>query len=230
MQTLDRKNPTKLSSQTRKIATGAILLFALSGLISGFAVGAFVHLKPATGTTHNTGSGTVPIAQNTRTATVATQPDPVRFDYPKIDQVASFEKADGSTFYTFSAHINVAVRASDLTCKLWLIPRVPPGDIIVYPPVDILKDVNNLSNPITSDAAHHNYDIIPGITFPEIQDLNFDPSTPQTQPCTTYQQVTWKYQVSTTAQPGNYDLVVLFDWQGKHYNWSWVNIEIKKAS
>jgi len=77
MQTLYRKNPTKLSSQTRKIATGAILLFALSGLISGFAVGAFVHLKPATGTAHDTGSGTKPIVQNTRTPIITRTPTPV---------------------------------------------------------------------------------------------------------------------------------------------------------
>ncbi len=223
MQTLSRKNPTKLSSQTRKIATRAILLFALSGLISGFAVGAFVHLKPATGTTHNTGSGTTPIAQNTRpSATPITQPDPVRFDYPKLDHVDYLEKADGSTFYTFSAHINVTVRASDLTCRLWLVQRIPANTVnFDLESTNNLKDINTLSNPLTGIAN--------GQTFNEIQDLNFDPSTPQTQSCTTYQQATWKYQVSTTAHPGDYDLIVLFDWQGKHYNWSWVNIVIKKA-
>ncbi len=221
MQTLSRPSPTKLNPQARKIATIAILLFALSGLISGFAVGAFVRPKPATVTTHNTGSGTSTIAQNTSTATIAAQPVPVAFDYPKTDQVDSFEKADGSTFYTFSAHINVAIRASDLTCKLWLVQRIPANTNFDLESTNNLKDINTLSNPLTGIAN--------GQTFNEIQDLNFDPGTPQTQSCTTYQQATWKYQVSTTAHPGDYDLVVLFDWQGKHYNWSWDNIVIKKA-
>ncbi|HEY6542239.1 MAG TPA: hypothetical protein VIZ18_14950, partial [Ktedonobacteraceae bacterium] len=54
MQTLSSRRSSGLNPQSRKIAVFAILLFALSGLISGFAVGAFV--RPKIGGTGNTGS------------------------------------------------------------------------------------------------------------------------------------------------------------------------------
>jgi hypothetical protein len=49
MQTLSSQYPHNINQQTRKIAVVAIILFAISGLISGFAVGAFVHPKTQTG-------------------------------------------------------------------------------------------------------------------------------------------------------------------------------------
>src|SRR5260221_12591178 len=127
MQTLYRKNPTKLSPQTRKITTGAILLFALSGLISGFAVGAFVHLKPSTGTTHNTGSGTKLIAQNTRTPVITSTLTPVKLGWPVFQQPFTFRQiANGTTFYTVTIQdVDRSIDASDgntvhataITCK-----------------------------------------------------------------------------------------------------------------
>ena len=227
MQTASRQHPNALGQQSRKIAVIAILLFAFSGLISGFAVGAFVRPKFSTGTTSHTGSGITPVVQITKSTSSNTQPHPVEFSYPRIDYFDNVEKADGNTFYTFSAHLSnvvnnngLPVRATDLTCKLWLIQRIPDQTILELDS-NVLKDTNAIQNPLTGTANGH--------TFPEVPGLNFGSSAPQIHSCTTYDQATWKYQLSTSVLPGDYDLVALFDWQGIHYNWSWANIQIKKG-
>ena len=65
MQTVADRSSNNVGSQTRTIAVFAVFLFAIAGLISGFAVGAFIHPKaPSTG---NTGSSTKPpVVQKTR--------------------------------------------------------------------------------------------------------------------------------------------------------------------
>lgn len=221
MQTLYRKNPTKLSPQTRKIATGAILLFALAGLISGFAVGAFVHPRPATGTTHNTGLGTPPVVQNTRTPATPATPENVNLDEPKINlgDITFRQIANGSTTYTLSALIieknKKPIQVSDVTCKLWVTKSATD--------VNLLLGANNYAIPRAFDTIQQQ-------PFPnEVNALNFNPSTQQIQPCTPNGNTSWNYTISPSVDPGTYHFVVLADWQGKHYNWSWVNIEIKKA-
>src|SRR2546429_10026763 len=87
MQTASSQYPNNINQQTRKIAVVAILLFALSGLISGFAVGAFVHPKAQTGSgTGATGSRTTPIAHVTHTPPTALTQTPKELGYPVIDK------------------------------------------------------------------------------------------------------------------------------------------------
>ncbi|MGH2495525.1 MAG: hypothetical protein ACRDIV_12555 [Ktedonobacteraceae bacterium] len=236
MQTLSSRRSSGLSPQTRRIATFAIILFALSGLISGFAVGAFV--RPKHGGTSNSPSvnSITPIVQQTKTATPVATVQPVQLPFPTIDHVESTNVPNGTT-YTLTAHLdNVTgkdgqpVHADNLTCKLWLISRVPT-DQKVFIPADILSNVATISNPFTAQAKDQNKNIVPNVTYPEIQPgLSFDGSTAQTQPCRTDGEVTWRYQISPQATPGKYTLVVLYDWSGKHYNWSWVNVTIKQAN
>ncbi len=220
MQTLYRKNPTKLSPQTRKIATGAILLFALSGLISGFAVGAFVHLKPATGTTHNTGSGTVPVVQITKTPATAATPENVNLDEPVINSgdITFNQIANGSTTYTFSALIieknKNPIQASDVTCKLWVTKSATD--------VNSILGANNYAIPRAFDNIQQ--------PFPnEVNALNFISPAQQTKFCTPNGNTTWNYTISPSVDPGMYNFVVLADWKGKHYNWRWIEVQIKKA-
>ena len=40
----------------------------------------------------------------------------------------------------------------------------------------------------------------------------------------------WNYTVAQSVDPGTYYLMVLTDWDGVHFNWSWVNMTIKKAN
>src|SRR5215469_13476631 len=70
MQTVSSHYPNNLNQQSRKVAVTAILLFALAGLLSGFAVGAFVHPKSHSGTgtgSGSTGTKTTPVVHNTPT-------------------------------------------------------------------------------------------------------------------------------------------------------------------
>ena len=236
MQPLPGRTSNSLTMQTRKIATFAILLFAAAGLISGFAVGAFVHSKGGA-TRPTTSTGSSPIAQQTKTATQAAQPSPgpVRIPAPTIDGFESDEVSNGTT-YTLTAHLNNVlgqdgqpIDANDLTCKLWLIQGVP-GDQKVSISPEILKNVATINQPFTSQAKDKNGNPVSGASFPEIQQsLVFDGATSQTEPCSTDGEVTWRYQVSPSVTPGKYTLVVLYDWSGIHFNWSWADIRIKQA-
>src|SRR5437867_663163 len=129
MQTASSQYPNNINQQTRKIAVVAILLFALSGLISGFAVGAFVHPKAQTGTgtgTGATGSRTTPIAHATPTQGTTAVVENVNLDDPVIKQgdYPYFQIANGSTSYTLSAQIinknQTPIQAPNVTCRLWL--------------------------------------------------------------------------------------------------------------
>ena len=217
MQTVYNQSSSKLNPQTRKIATIAIVLFALSGLISGFAVGAFVRHKPATVTTHNTGSGSQSIVRVTQPPPVITRtPEVVTLGEPQITYAISPETANDGTSYSLSALIidkaNNPIQASDVTCKLWL-----------------TKDAN-----VTSDLESDNMARLESIgaiqqPFPgDVGGLNFT-TTQQTHPCTSNGKTTWNYTVSSSVDPGVYYLVVLADWQGKHFTWRWVEVRIEKA-
>lgn len=218
MQTLSSQPPNHLSQQTRKIAVFAILLFALSGLISGFAVGAFTHAKSRTSGTTTTGSQTTPVGQITR----ITNPNmhPIRMGDPVVTQIKSFQKADGSTLYTFTAHAvdtsidrhqGKQIYAPGITCKLWL--QSIPGNNFVDLPIERLRKID-IQEPLTAD---------------EIPDaLIFSPGVAQIQSTDSNGQVTWNYEISPSVNPGSYYLVVLMDWQGQYSNWSWRYVSITK--
>jgi hypothetical protein len=218
MQSLSSQHPNNFNQQTRKIAVVAILLFACSGLISGFAVGAFVHPKAQTGTgtgTGATGSGTTQIVHATHTPSTVQTQTPEELGYPVIDKSVFIyrELADGQTTYTYSAHAVYAngnrVHSLGITCKLWL-----------------TKD--------TVDLQRSEWTPISAVNHPiggEIQGaFSFDSTTPQVQNCDANAQATWKYQVSPSVEPGPYYLAVLTDWVGKHYNIWWQQVIIKKAN
>jgi len=215
MQTASSQYPNNINQQTRKIAVVAILLFALSGLISGFAVGAFVHPKAQTGTgTGATGSRTTPIAHVTHTPPTALTQTPKELGYPVIDKsvFVYHELADGQTTYTYSAYAVYAngtrVYSPGITCKLWL-----TKDTVGLQKSD-WTPISAVNNPIDG----------------EIQGaLTFDSTSPQVQNCDANGQATWKYQVSPAVEPGPYYLAVLTDWNGKHYNIWWQQVIIKKA-
>ena len=215
MQTVYGQSSSKLNPQTRKIATIAIVLFALSGLISGFAVGAFVHRRPATVTTHKTSSGSKSVVRITPPVITRT-PEVVTLGEPQITDFISSETANSSTSYSLSALIidkaNNPIQASDVTCKLWL-----------------TKDAN-----VSSDIETDNRAQLASIgaiqqPFPgDVNGLNFT-TTQQTRPCTPNGKTTWNYTVSSAVDSGIYYLVVLADWQGKHSSWRWIEVRIKKA-
>jgi hypothetical protein len=223
MQTASSQHPNNFNQQTRKIAIIAILLFALSGLISGFAVGAFVHPKAETGTGAGTGatdSGTTPIAHLTRTPVSTTTAEHINLDLPVISQgdYSYFQIANGSTNYTFSAQIinkdKNATQAPDVTCKLWLTKEKDVNSILRADQYSLLRSIDTIQQPFPKEV---------------VGAFNYIAPAQQTQPCAPTGKTSWNYTISQSVDPGKYSLVVLADWKGKSFNWSWVQIVIKKG-
>ena len=221
MQTASSQYPNNINQQTRKIAVVAILLFALSGLISGFAVGAFVHPKAQTGTgtgTAPTNSGKTPVTQNTKTP-ASTTPENVHLNAPQITYFSYVQAANGSTNYTVSSLIvnnsNQPIQVSDVMCKLWLAKDADVDSILGADNYAIPKAIDTIQQPFKGEVTGA---------------FNFISPAQQTQPCTPNGQKTnWNYTVSPSVNPGKYKLVVLADWKGKNFHWSWVTIRINKG-
>jgi len=221
MQMLAGQNRNGLSKQSRKIALFAILLFALSGLISGFAVGAFVRPRLGTGTPP-TGSGTAPIGQNTKTPVTTITSSPKKLGWPVFMQSPNLRQiANGATTYTVTIQVvdqsidpghGNPVHVSGISCKIWLTKESNISEIIQADNDARLKSVDTLNEPFPGEMAGA---------------LIFDPATQQTQPSDANGQATWRYSVATSVNPGDYNLVVLADWNGAHYNWAWLQIVIK---
>ena len=78
-----------------------------------------------------------------------------------------------------------------------------------------------LAQPITGKIDNTDY--------PEIANaLQFGPNTKQLQLSNNQGQANWTYKLNPNLQRRDYSLVILTDWQGKVYNWSWYDITIKK--
>jgi hypothetical protein len=211
------------NNQTQKIVITAITLFALSGLMMGFAVGAFTRpQKQAT------------IKQTVVTTTVKKQPTPqvtttptvdvtkVGISCPIISPSAISQVADGNTNYTLSAEIQdqsvskdpvpcgtgKELHAAGLMCKIWLTRN---QDSLRNLSKAQLSPVSNLQN-----------------SFPgEVQEaLQFTGNQQQVQQCSLTGMTTWSYTLSPTLKSGTYYLAVVADWQGQVFNWRWDNITI----
>jgi hypothetical protein len=207
-------------ARTQSLIITAITLFALSGLIIGFATGAATRpqqaAKPTTVPTQN------PIAQQTKPTPVPTV-HPVALGCPNIDQADGEGIADGTTTYQFQMHIvgttnpkscdanTTPVQSSGITCKLWL--SKIPGNKVIQIPASTLSNVDAIKQPIEGEVT---------------DSLIFNTATPQTQLCNSQGQGAWKFSVSPNAKHGTYYLVVLIDWNGQYSNWSWSNFTIKK--
>jgi len=224
MQTASRQHSNNVNQQTRKIAVVAIILFALSGLISGFAVGAFVHPKAQTATgsgTDSSGSKSTPVAHNSPTQGTTVVAEHINLNEPVIPRgsYSYVQTADGSSNYTISALIinknNTPIQATDVTCKLWLTKEGNVNSILRADDYALLRSTDMIQQP-----------------FPKEVDsaLNYVAPSQQIQPCAPTGKTSWSYTISQSADPGSYSLVVLADWKGKSFNWSWVTIIIKKAN
>jgi hypothetical protein len=212
MQTLASRRSNSVSPQSRRIAVFAVLLFALAGLISGFAVGAFV--RPKIGGIGSTGNNNIgSIVQQTKTATPVSTIKPREMSYPHVDHYSFREFANGETEYILSAHARDAsgnpLHVAGITCKLWLTRNQ------ILPQHNEWSPVGALYNPVTGEVP---------------DSLIFDSSTPQTHLCDGNGAATWKYRVAQTVDPGTYYLAVVTDWAGVHYNIWWQLIQIKQQS
>jgi hypothetical protein len=219
MQTVTGRNTGRLSPQSRRIAIFAVLLFGLSGLISGFAMGAFIRPK-IPGITTSGGNGlTPPVSQSTTVTTTQVRPIPI--GYPVISHITLTETADNTSIYTVSAYAvdqsidaghGKPVHAAGISCKLW-IEHIPGSRVVDLPGEKLMA--MSLQQPLTSEEIPNG--------------LNFTTTAAQIEQTNSDGQVKWTYTVATNVDPGQYYMVVLMDWQGKHYNWSWVELQITGA-
>ncbi len=217
MQTLSGQgSANNLKNQSRAIAVISIILFAIAGLLSGFAVSAFTHPVQQQ-LANNTGTTLTPPQQkpaHTPTATSHTQQS-FPMNPPTIQQAQYIEIANDSTTYNVTAQAvdkkGQPIYSQSITCKLWL---TEDSHVNANMPASRLRAIDTLTQPFPKEAQD-------GLTFAE--------ATPQTQPCNNNGQGQWSYTVSPSIKHGIYYLVVLMDWDGIHYNWSWVAINIKKG-
>ena len=212
MQTLTGQRPTNsLSSQSRTVAVLAILLFAFAGLISGFAIGAFVRPNQSQQANNATTIINPPTQKKTQSTTPTTHAHPELIGEPVIDQVQYSQEANGTTTYNFTAHAiyknGQAVHKDGITCKIWL---THDGNVNHNMPTSRLHAVSTLDQPFPDETTNA---------------LTFDSATPQTQPCAAGVG-NWNYKLSASLNSGTYYLVILMDWGGVHYNWKWVQVTV----
>jgi hypothetical protein len=201
-----------------------LIFFSLAGLLSGFAFGGFFH-PHAGGQNGNLGAATTstPLTVVSSTATPTATPEVILpLNIPKFQPYPSTsESLSATTSYTVGIQVvnkqDQAVSANDITCKVWLVQQIPANQILSIPD-STLKTVSDLASPITGTINNQ--------PVQEVAGLNFDPTTPQTALCNANGTMTWKYTLQPTLAAGTYDMVILADWKGVHYNWSWVNITV----
>ncbi|GHO45121.1 hypothetical protein [Ktedonospora formicarum] len=238
MQQFDRnRQPTtdKTQGNTRPQAViiTALLLFAITGLLSGFTFNAMNRPKKATNTPPPVVK-TSPTVKATKapsnTPTVRTTPDvgATNLGCPDAKYSDYTQAADGTTTYTADIQATGkgkkgpsncsgdALKASGITCKLWLTKDPDAtGTALSKDNNALLHNLNALGQPIPGEEPNA---------------LIFSSDTPSLQPCGNDGKATWKYQVGTTVQPGTYYLYYLTDWKGQRFNWSVKAIQIKKAA
>ena len=206
-----------ISPQSRTIAIVAVVLFAFSGLISGFSVGAFIHPKLS-----STGTGASatqpPIAQQTPVTGKTPHPQhPFVLGEPQIVKYTYTEVADSNTSYTFSGQVvnssGQPIYKGDITCKIWLTKNGNKTSVINADHFQRLKTIATIQDPFPQEV---------------VGGLNFSAATPQTQLCSTSGNTSWNYTVSASVDPGIYFIVLLTDWSGVHYNWYSAAINITR--
>jgi hypothetical protein len=222
------------TTQVQSVMITAITLFALSGLMVGFAVGAFTHPRQTTQANKNN-SMSAPVIDRKPTPTKTTTVDiaTVRIGCPILgaNSYSAMQIPDGTTDYTVSTQIvdksidnttpcgkgkNLAV--PDLTCKIWLVKKE----------TDVSRLNENISKlPDDEKQAVWNFQA----PFPKEEQgaLQVDNGSTTAIPCNQTGGLTvWHYKLSPTIDEGHYFLAVIANWHGTFSNWTWVPITVAK--
>ncbi|MBV8822436.1 MAG: hypothetical protein JO123_06565 [Ktedonobacteraceae bacterium] len=204
------------------LALTAILMFAFSGLLIGFAVGALAHQHTPTQTA-NSNQNTHPLITQAQAPTQTTTTQTLQLGCPLIGSFNAAEIANGTASYNLSAQARDksggacgsgnAVHAPGITCKLWLTADDHINQTLKGITPSRLAKIDTLAQPMPNEVENA---------------LLFDPATPQTQLCDKQGHITWKYSINPSVQPGQYSLLVLTDWKGISSNWSWVYITVQQ--
>jgi hypothetical protein len=212
---ISKSEPTRSGTpQVQSIIIAAIILFALSGLMVGFTVGAFV--RPAKQPTNNPNQANLATTTSTTIASpTAATTTFIPLGFPNL----TISPSDGTQTYSVTIQAvdkndaNKLITADGITCRIWLVPQ---GDDPKHAPGtqltnDLLQHPENFNQPFPQEVQNA---------------LIFNPSTiTETQPCV-QGSAKWTFTISPSVPKGDYFLVGLTDWQGKNYNWRWVEIKV----
>ncbi|GCE20201.1 hypothetical protein [Dictyobacter kobayashii] len=204
------------NSQIHTIMITAITLFALSGAILGFAVGAFTHPRPTQITTNTSGTDKKPVpitkAKTPTPSPTATITNTQPLGCPDI--VTSFNNLNGTTTINLIAKQKTVGTCGDpkteanmtsdgITCRIFLAKAVDKHPAIDGSDVALFKDITRYSG-----------------TFPhEIAGIALSNGGSLTQPCM-QGQASWTFTLSPTLDKGKYYIVGLTG-NPAHYNYSW---------
>ncbi len=213
------------ASQVQSMIITAITLFALSGLMVGFTVGAFTHPRSLPQTHRNTRIPVLTVSKApTPTKAPAVDIATVRIGCPIIGNYQPVQVSDGTTDYTFSAQIvdqsidhtppcghGNPLAIPDLSCKIWLVKQQDDpgklGERINQLPNDQKQAMWNLQMPFPQEVVNA---------------LQMDSGSSSTMTCNPAGGVTtWHYKLSPDLGPGNYYIAVLANWHGAYSNWVW---------
>jgi len=214
--------------QVQSIIITAITLFALSGLMVGFTVGALARTPQSSNNNQNSANLTTHTTPTSKPTPTPNAPISIRLGCPNFSYTNPTTNPDGTFVYnatiqaedktgtdangTCHLALEKPITADGITCRIWLVPAQ-----LENVTTDLSNDKNQLQDPTTFNQP-----------FPhEIQNaLLFDPTTPnQVQTCK-QGSAQWKFTLSPSVDKGDYFLVGLTDWQGKFWNWSWSKITV----
>ncbi len=215
------------TSRSTLIAILALFLFALSGLMTGFATGAFTRTKQtAQQNTNNTNNSKTNSSGKTAATPVQTQ-NPHVTQTPNVGLVGlgcpaaqyMLQEVQGGSYSVQAQTLDGSggcgygnlLHTAGITCRLWLTKDDHFSNNI---PKDRIKSINTLQD-----------------AFPKEEEgaLNFTNGTTSVQPCNPQGATVWNYQLSPSLDAGKYYLMVLVDWKGILYNWSARAIKVTKA-
>jgi hypothetical protein len=213
---ISKSEPTRSGTpQAQSIIVAAIILFAVSGLMVGFTVGAFV--RPAKQPTNN--GNQTNLATTTSTTTPTTPTAITTTNIPMAPPSLTLSPPDGTQTYSVTMQAvdkndaNKLITVDGITCRIWLVPQgndpnPTPGTQL---PNDLLQHPENFNQPFPQEVQNA---------------LIFNPPTvTETQPCV-QGHAQWTFTISPSVAKGDYFLVGLTDWQGKNYNWRWVSLTV----
>lgn len=231
-QTIKPQTQPNRASQVQSMIITAITLFALSGLMVGFTVGAFTHPRSVPQTHRNT---KVPVLMVNKSPVPTKAPAvdiatvrigcPIKGDYQQV------QVPDGTTDYTFSVQIvdqsidhtppcgkGNPLAVPDLSCKMWLVKEEHDasqlGERINKLPNDQKQAIWNLQMPFPKEITNA---------------LQMDSGSSSTMTCNPKGgQTTWHYKLSPDLEPGNYFIAVLANWHGAYSNWIWTPVTVAK--
>ena len=231
-QTVKPQTQPNGTSQVQSMIITAITLFALSGLMVGFTVGAFTHPRSVPQTHKDT---KVPVLTVNKAPTPTKAPTldiaTVRIGCPILGNYQQAEVPDGTTDYTLSAQIvdksidntspcgkGKPLAAPDLSCKMWLVKEQDDvrklGERISKLPDDQKQATWNLQMPFPKE---------------DMQALQMDNGSSTAMTCNpTGGETTWHYKLSPNLEPGTYYMAILANWHGSYSNWTWVPIMVAK--